>query len=132
MKRLIAMGILVLLATIAWAYDPPTDAELNDWWASLSRAERLDQLRKLDEVEHVVPTLEVPSLVLITTADEVRAYWHPEPKLTVSVAEHLEYVITLPTAEAEIVSAQWGRSTWFGVGVGTGVVASILIALALP
>lgn len=128
-RRLIAGVLLLGMVQAIWAFDSPTDEELASWWESLSRTERLAELRKLDEIEHAQPQLDEPRLIIIQTeSGKIHSYF--SGPLLVDIAGHLQYEITLPEATAQGIRKRnvW---VWAGVGAGAGVCATIGFTLVL-
>ena len=127
MNRLIAAGILIAVA-IAISASEPTDDELAGWWESLTRDERLTELRKLDRVERATPELTTPRLTIVQLRDgTIHAFY--TNTMTVRIA-HLAYEITLPDASIagerprDIRPAFWG-----GFAAGALVVVVTLALL---
>jgi len=111
---LLLIGMVMLSATAGWTYDgEPTDAELAGWWESLTRAERLAQLRLLDRVEHETPRAAFPTYDLVVTDDEIIA--RPRETATVEVG-HLSWRFTLPEQRAVYEPVADTRWVWAGVG----------------
>lgn len=127
MRRIVAVT-LILVAVATSIYSQPTDDELAGWWESLSRTERLAELRKLDAVEHATPELDSPTLILLQLSDGMIHGYFTDP-LRVRIA-HLEYEITLP--RAAIAGKPATRvGPWFFAGVAAGALAVTLAVVAL-
>lgn len=124
---LIAAALLTTTAT--WGYEPPTDEELKGYWESLSSEERLEEIRKLDEIEHATPVVDYPSMVIIQTDfDEVIAYFSGPARL--DIAGHLLYSIELPRGTMKLAPSP-KRWPVFLLGLSAGLAGTTALFLAL-
>lgn len=129
MKRYTLLLIaLAVTATAISAYEPPSDSELTGWWESLTRDERLAELRKLDRVEHETPTVDAPEYLVTVTDSQV--ILTPQSPLVVEVA-HVGWSITLPEQSAayEPDTRGWWTlvATSSAIGLALGVVVTTLV-----
>jgi hypothetical protein len=124
MKRLIAVAILLLVALATWGYDPPPDDELAGWWDGLTREERITQLRILDEIEHAVPILEEPKLVITQQRNGRIDAFFTDP-LGINIGS-LSYEVELPTATVR-GNREVNVPILIGAGLTTGVALTILV-----
>jgi hypothetical protein len=112
--------------TPIWAYDPPTDEELSGWWESLSREERLEQLRKLDTIEHAEPLVGWPTvLYLLDGRDLVVAYPNGN-EINVRIGP-LHYGIQLQPERIQDFAPRSEEWKWGLGGLGAGVLVGIVI-----
>ncbi len=97
---LFALAILALAPITTWGYEPRSDEELTDWWAGLTRDERLEQLRWIDQVDNTDPEITGPEHIIIQTDDGTITSYFDGP-LVIDVAGRLHYEISLPPADAQ-------------------------------
>lgn len=123
---LLLIAAVVLVAPIS-AYSPPSDAELAGWWESLTRDERLAEIRKLDVVEHETPMVDVPTYTVTVTDSEVIVA--PRGPLSVTVG-HLAWEITLPEQRApyEPATRRWWPTVLTSAAIGACVAFGLVVA----
>lgn len=71
--------ILNCLFLSAEPYTPPSDNELWAWWSSLTKEQKIDEIRKLDIIEHTVPEITIPEMTAILTIDGDLVISHIDP-----------------------------------------------------
>jgi hypothetical protein len=112
------------IATPAWTYEPLTDDEVRAYWSTLSEAEKLDEIRTLDIIEHAPATIDVPPIIIVAERDGTVTAYYDAP-LTIDIAGRLQYETTLPQGSIETKPHRpW---LWFGVGAAIG--ASVVLIL---
>lgn len=102
----------------------PTDAELIFWWQSLTVDERVETLRKLDDIEHATPVIDMPQLLILVLDDGTVTARH-DRNLTISIADELEYSIAMPRATAQLPPFR-NHWLWFGIGATSASAIAIL------
>jgi len=75
-------------------YVPLTDGQILYYWSTLSEEQKLEEIRKLDIIEHTIPELSQLQLSAILTTEGDLIISTVEP-LNMKVG-HLEYKITIP------------------------------------
>jgi len=79
-----------------WAYEPLTDEEIIAYLRSLSLEQQLDEIRKLDWLEHEPPVFEKYKYLAVLDKDnELIVY--PEKSLIGAKHAYLHYTVELPT-----------------------------------
>jgi hypothetical protein len=100
MKKLIVGILLVVLTTIClFSYEPLTEEEVLSYWSTLTKEEKIQEIRKLDIIEHTTPEITLTAPVAVLTGQDVTFYYlpgesQPEP-LLVNVGPYLSYGIEL-------------------------------------
>ncbi len=98
-KALRTVGIFFLLMIIClplWTYEPLTNEEVKKYWNSLTYDQQIEEIRKLDLLEHVPPQFEMFNyLALLTEDNELIIY--PEKEKIEVVHSYLIYEVKLPT-----------------------------------
>lgn len=125
----VLLGVIAILPTSGWAYDSPTDAELEEWWGSLEFEDRMEFIRQYDRVEHSVPELTMPDAVVLLVGQDIHITYPERGEINVG---HLSYGITLPVQSAEkILPKHWAvdpvRVGFLATGVSL-VVTAVLTA----
>jgi hypothetical protein len=126
------LSIILLIGINIFAfgdvYEPPTDAQLLAWWQRLTPIEQLAELRKLDNIEHAIPTVSPLDIVpiLMDNGDLVLSIQSP---VNVKI-DYLEYDIHLSDM---IVQGFYKTGstlpeilTWAGLGTLTGVIITMI------
>lgn len=119
--------ILFLLITIsAWTYEPLTDEEILSYWGSLTQQEKIDEIRKLDILEHSLPIIQGLEYIAILTK-EWDLIIYPKTVVTLSLG-YLLYEIDFPEYLIEDFAIPGEKKKYFLSGVGGAVVALLTTA----
>lgn len=122
------MVILLSVAATSLAYEgEPTDDELTGWFNSLTKAEKIEELRRSDRIDHASPSLTAPRLVVTQTKDGTIDAWFDGP-LGFDIAGYLSYEVTLP---AVTVKGNPEKNTWLSFGLGAAAGAATIVVLSL-
>lgn len=101
---------LVILPQIGWAYDSPSDAELETWWSSLTFTERMDFIRVYDRIEHETPEIDLPDAVILLTDRDVLVSYPGPGEIRIG---HLTYGVTIPDVNVpDLLPRGWQTGTW--------------------
>lgn len=87
-------GVVLLVQSLSiWAYEPLSEQELRTYWQSITTEERLQEIRKLDILEHSDPEIIIPeySTMILYNGDLLIM---PLGPMIVKIG-HLEYKIDL-------------------------------------
>lgn len=78
-----------------WTYDPLTDEEVKAYWSTLNEDQRIEEIRKLDILEHSIPILNnVNYIAILTDNGNLKIYPEfPQSELTIG---YLTFEVTLP------------------------------------
>lgn len=99
MRKIAAIFLLILIPITIWAYEPLTDDEITAYWSSLTKAERIEEIRKLDNIDHAIPEIVVPPLVAVLAGRDLYiSYEDPEGDhggLLIDIAGELRYSVEL-------------------------------------
>lgn len=125
---LLIAGVLLILVNLpVWSYDPLTDEETQIYWNSLTLDQKIEEIRKLDLLEHIPPKFDqFKYIALLTINDELIIY--PESSIIIAKHVYLEYEIGLPTFYMKdfIIPA---RKNYILAGVQGGVIAILGTAI---
>ena len=79
-----------------WTYEELSDEEIVDYWNTLTLDQRIQEIRKLDLLEHNVPVFDsFKYLAILTNDNELVIY--PEHNIIEARHVYLTYEIELPT-----------------------------------
>jgi hypothetical protein len=79
-----------------WTYEPLTDEEIIDYWYSLTLDQKIQEIKKLDLLEHIPPSFEMFRYLAVLTKDN-ELIIYPEKKQIEMTHVHLIYEIELPS-----------------------------------
>ena len=81
-------------------YEPMTDEQVKAWLKTITPEQLFSEIRKLDLIEHVKPTIGFPDLVVGTTKnDSIILGWADPGAITIDVAGQLNYTLKLEPKE---------------------------------
>lgn len=99
MRKLTAMILMVLLTTTCLFSEPLTDEEVLSYWGSLTKVERIDEIRKLDNIENAIPTISIPPLTAVLSGADLyisyEATLEGRQGLYINIADALEYRVEM-------------------------------------
>lgn len=114
----------MVIATPAWTYEPLTDDEVRAYWSTLSEAEKLDEIRTLDIIEHAPATIDVPPIIIVEERDGTVTAYYDAP-MTIDIAGRLQYETTLPQGSMETKPHR--PVLWLAIGLGIGALTVAII-----
>lgn len=90
---LLLIALVLILPVISQEYIPPSNAQLWEYWQSLTKEQQIDEIRKLDIIEHTIPDINFPELnaVLLDNGDLLIL---PESEINIKI-NYLEYSVKL-------------------------------------
>lgn len=114
------------MTTIVWTYEPLTDNEIKQYWSGLTEEEKIEEIRKLDILEHTIPVIEGGEYIALLTKDGTLVIY-PKSVMFLSIG-YLAYEIELPEYYIEdfVIPAQ--KKKYFLAGAGGLVVALLTMA----
>lgn len=102
-KSFIVFAIVALLCGPLAAEPPvPLTAAEALRYVTLLPEQASEDIMRLEAIESAAPVLMGPELVVLATADSVRAFWQPAPVLIIDIGGVLQYAIELPEARAPL------------------------------
>lgn len=106
------MLMIIALGTV-WAYDPLTDQEVQNYWAGLTEEERIDEIRKLDNIEHAIPEISMPVPVLALSGRDILIFYQDGDQAVgyfdIDIAGVLSYRVELePVTLEKFIPIDWG------------------------
>jgi len=105
MKKLIVIILIILLTTICLYSEPLTDDEVLSYWSGLTKAERINEIRKLDNIETAIPTVIIPPLTAILSGRDLyisyEAVLEGRQGLLITIADTLEYSVQMDSVTVE-------------------------------
>jgi hypothetical protein len=117
---------LLIIIIPAWTYEPLTDEEIKQYWSSLSEEERLEEIRKLDILEHTSPIIEGGEYIALLTKDGTLIIY-PKSIMFLSIG-HLAYEIELPEYHIEDFVPPAQKKKYFLAGIGGTIIALLTTA----
>lgn len=99
------------------------------YWAGLTEVERINEIRKLDNIEHAIPEINLPIPIAILVGRDLHIVYKSGDQAVgffdISIAGELAYRVELePVYEKNFVPIDWqSRFMWFAAGIVTGGVA---------
>lgn len=85
------MGIQINL----WTYESLTDEEIKGYWSTLTEDQKIEEIRKLDILEHSIPIFKnISYIAILTDNGDLKIY--PEFPVSELTIGHLAYEVTLP------------------------------------
>ena len=122
-KVLLIVGLLILVNLLTWGYDPLTDEEIQIYWNSLTLDQKIEEIRKLDLLEHIPPEFDqFKYIALLTINDELIIY--PESSIIIAKHVYLEYEIELPIFHIEDFNIPV-KKNYILAGIQGGVIAIV-------
>jgi len=110
-----------------WTYEPLTDEEILAYWGTLTQEEKIEEIRKLDLLEHSLPIIEgLEYIAIITKEGDLIIY--PKNTITLSLG-YLIYDINLPEHIIEDFNLPEERKKYFLAGAG-GILVALLTTAA--
>ena len=127
--------MLALIITTAWiySYTPLTDEDILLYWGMLSKAQKIEEIRKLDVIEHSVPVVTLTSPVAVLSGRDI--YFHYLPgeddtyPLQISIGGYLDYTIQIEDSKfTNFLPTNFKIYITIGAGcLAAGVIAGLLI-----
>lgn len=97
--------LILILPIMVWSYEPLTDDEITAYWSTLTKAERIEEIRRLDNIEHATPEIVIPPLVAVLAGRDLYiSYETPDGGpggLLIDIAGELRYSVELEGITAE-------------------------------
>jgi hypothetical protein len=109
------------MCSVLWTYEPLTNEEIIKYWNSLTYEEQIEEIRKLDLLEHIPPEFEMFNyLALLTKDNELVIY--PEIEIIEVKHVYLLYEVKMPTFHIEnfVVPA---KKKYILAGLSGGIIA---------
>lgn len=91
---IVAVLLIAAFNVQAEDYIPPTPDQIMAWWDSLDRAGQVEQLLRLDLIEHSVPVFGDYMTSVAVLDDGSVVVWYPDP-VSLKIG-YLEYSINFP------------------------------------
>jgi hypothetical protein len=88
-----------MVQTPIWGYESLTDEEIKSWWSTLTLEQRIDEIRKLDIIEHSEPDVIFPTRIVILEGRNLHIFYPNERYIDVKIDEFLHYRIYLEDEE---------------------------------
>lgn len=86
----------MMMCSLLWTYEPLTDEEILIYWNSLTHEQKIEEIRKLDLLEHIpIQIDDFKYLALLTVDNELIIY--PEDNIIEGNHAYLVYEIEIPT-----------------------------------
>ncbi|MFX1587229.1 MAG: hypothetical protein ACFFC1_03655 [Promethearchaeota archaeon] len=108
----------------AWTYEPLTDEEVRAYWSTLSESERIEEIKKLDALEHMVQSW--LGIQYVAILDKKGA-------LVVFPSEYIQfpyYDVEIPTYRFENFlpeeKGKWGN---YLIAGGVGLVGGVILTI---
>lgn len=118
--------ILLLITIQAWTYEPLTDEEILNYWGTLTQEEKIEEIRKLDLLEHSLPVIEgLQYIAIITKEGDLIIY--PKNAVILSLG-YLLYEIDFPEHLIEDFVIPKEKKKYFLAGAGGWLVAMLTTA----
>ena len=128
---------MVVLLGAAWTLDsyiPLTDDQVISYWAGLTEIERIEEIKKLDNIEHAIPEINLPVPIAILVGRDLHIVYKSGDKAVgffdISIAGELAYRVELePVYEKNFVPFDWqSRFMWMAAGIVAGGVAGYYVS----
>ena len=109
-----------------YSYEPLTDEEILIYWGGLTKEERIQEIRKLDMIEHSDPVIEFSEAVAVVSGKDV-IFYHLSPEdgplpLQINVGGVLKYGVEIePVTFKGLIPDNSGaiiKTTLISAGVG--------------
>ena len=130
MKWWIGLIFLISASVPLWTSEPRplTDEQIEAWWGSINREERLDFIRRYDIVERTTPEFVLPRSAAIVVNQDVVVTFLAPVRLRIG---HLDYLITLEeiTYSDVVPRVSWQTSSVFRYAVVAGTVGTALAVI---
>ena len=86
--------MIIITIIPVWTYEPLTNEEIKLYWSTLTEDEKIEEIRKLDIIEHFIPIIEnVNYIALLTKNGDLIIY--PNLPIIMSIS-YLSYEIEMP------------------------------------
>jgi hypothetical protein len=114
----------MILTIPAWTYEPLTDEEVKVYWDSLTEQEKIEEIRKLDILEHSIPVIEgLEYIALLTKDGDLIIY--PASVVNISIG-YLSYDITFPDfLIKDFIEIKEPKKNYIGA-IAFGIITTIL------
>ena len=117
-----------MTAIPVWTYEPLTDEEIKVYWNTLTEEEKIEEIRKLDILEHSLPVIEgLEYIALLTEDGDLIIY--PKSIINLSVG-YLSYEITMPQYTITEFIIPEEKKNYLFAGIGGTVIALIATGMA--
>jgi len=97
MKLKIGVILLIMIIVLiipVWTYEPLTNEEIKLYWSTLTEDEKIEEIRKLDIIEHSIPIIKnVNYIALLTKNGDLIIY--PNLPIIMNIS-YLSYEIEMP------------------------------------
>ena len=86
--------MIIVLIIPVWTYEPLTNDEIKLYWSTLTEDEKIEEIRKLDIIEHSIPIVKnVNYIALLTKNGDLIIY--PNLPIIMNIS-YLSYEIEMP------------------------------------
>jgi len=86
--------MIIVLIIPVWTYEPLTNEEIKLYWSTLTEDEKIEEIRKLDIIEHSIPIIKnVNYIALLTKNGDLIIY--PNLPIIMNIS-YLSYEIEMP------------------------------------
>ena len=104
------------------------------YWAGLSEVERIAEIRKLDNIEHAIPEIDLPVPIAILVGRDLHIVYKSGDQAVgffyISIAGELAYEVELlPVSVKNFVPFDWqSRMMWLAAGIVGGTILGNFIS----
>ena len=133
MKKLIGTILIILLTTICLFSETLTDDEILSYWSGLTKTERIDEIRTLDNIQNAEPTVIIPPITAILSGRDLYISYEAtlagRGGLLINIADELDYSVQMDDVTVEnFIPSYIGRYLIVG---GSCILAGLVGGLIL-